>query len=133
MSDTEKLAAERANVLIADDVQSIRLILKSMLREMGFVNITEAANGKLALKAIDNNKFNLILCDWEMPESNGNEILAIVRHSPLNKNSVFIMCTGNAQEDIVKDAISNGVSDFITKPFNQNTLEEKVSMHFLVN
>ena len=103
-----------------------------MLIELGFNNIIEVSDGQLALKAVRTNKFDLILCDWGMPESNGGDILNFVRQSTHNKSSIFIMCTGNSQPEFVKNAIVLGVSTFIIKPFNMSLLEEKVGKYFVL-
>lgn len=124
------LKSDSAKVLVADDTVSIRQILKSMLREMGFKNIIEAADGTQTAKMMGLQSFQLILCDWEMPGLKGDELLGMARQSPKNKESVFIMCTGNNNPENVKNAIALGVSNFIIKPFNQKILREKLEKYF---
>jgi two-component system chemotaxis response regulator CheY len=124
------LKSDSAKVLVADDTVSIRQILKSMLREMGFKNIIEAADGTQTAKMMGLQSFPLILCDWEMPGLKGDELLEMARKSAKNKESVFIMCTGNNNPENVKNAIGLGVSNFIIKPFNQKILREKLEKYF---
>jgi len=130
MNQNNRINSETAKVLVADDTVSIRKILKSMLKEMGFKNIIEAADGTQTMKMIDLQAFHLILCDWEMPGYKGDEILKSVRMSEKNNNSIFIMCTGNNNPESVKNAISLGVTNFIIKPFNQNIIFGKLEKYF---
>jgi two-component system chemotaxis response regulator CheY len=124
------LNSETVKVLVADDTVSIRQILKSMLREMGFRNIIEAADGTQTAKMLGLQSFQLILCDWEMPGHKGDELLEMARKSDNNKDCVFIMCTGNNSPEGVKNAIALGVSNFVIKPFNQKILREKLEKYF---
>ncbi len=132
MADKEKPNAKEVKVLVADDVQSMRLILKSMLKQMGFINIVEASDGKAAIKTLERATFQLIICDWQMPSNTGDEILKITRESENNKDAIFIMCTGNTNPENVKSAIAQGVSNFITKPFNQEIVLEKLKKYFIL-
>lgn len=130
MGSVEKLSASAIKVLVADDAQSMRAMVKSILKTMGFTNILEAADGNQTAKLLDKRAFNLILCDWEMPGFKGDELLKMARDSSHNKKSIFIMCTGSNDQDNVKKAISLGVSNFIIKPFNPKTLADKLSPYF---
>ncbi len=66
-------------VLIVDDFATMRRILKSILVQIGFTHIYEADNGKNALKILKNQKIDLIMCDWNMPEMTGLDLLTAVR------------------------------------------------------
>lgn len=81
MTNSEKLLAQNIKVLVADDVQSMRQILRATLRELGFRNIIEASDGKKTLNMLDKTSFHLVFCDWEMPEHTGDEILRYCRKS----------------------------------------------------
>ncbi len=130
MTQKKKEDVGKAKVLIADDASTMRQLMKSMLKDMGFTNILEAKDGVETLKMLNMTRFNLILCDWEMPGNKGDDILEYVRSSDLNKNAIFIMCTGSNNPEKVKKSISLGVSNFITKPFNPKILFDKVGLYF---
>jgi two-component system, chemotaxis family, chemotaxis protein CheY len=130
LNNSEKLPAAKVKVLVADDAQSMRGVVKSMLKAMGFINILEAVDGTQTVKLLDKRAFQLILCDWEMPGYKGDEILKLARESGQNQDAIFIMCTGANDQELVKRAIKLGVSNFIIKPFNPKTLQEKLAPYF---
>jgi two-component system chemotaxis response regulator CheY len=124
------LTAKESSVLIAEDTQTMRYILRGMIREYGFEEITDVIDGQQAIKQIEQNHFDLILCDWEMPNADGDEVLTFTKQSKYNNDSIFIMCTGNAKPEYVKKAISNGVSGFLAKPINQANLIKTLNQYF---
>jgi two-component system chemotaxis response regulator CheY len=67
------------NVLVVDDFATIRRILRHILKQIGFMNISEAEDGKIALTELKNKKFDLVLCDWNMPEMSDLDLLNKVR------------------------------------------------------
>jgi len=85
------------SVLIVDDFATMRRILKNILRQTGFTNITEADNGKAALNELKGGGVDLILCDWNMPEMSGIELLTTMKSDDELKNIPFVMVTAEAQ------------------------------------
>ena len=122
--------AENAKVLVAEDTTTMRYIIKGMLKNLGFSNITEVIDGTGASREVKNQTFDLIICDWEMPGASGDEILTQARESKRNKDCVFIMCTGVNDPELVKQAIKQGVSNYIVKPLSLNTLKTKLEVYF---
>ena len=118
------------HVLIVDDFATMRRILKNILRQIGFGNISEAGDGKSALKELKKEKFDLILCDWNMPEMSGLELLTTIRSDDELKNIPFIMVTAEAQKDNIIEAVKAGVSNYIVKPFTAETMGEKLKKVF---
>jgi two-component system, chemotaxis family, chemotaxis protein CheY len=114
------------NVLVVDDFATMRRIVKGVLKGLGFKNITEAENGKAALSELKNQKFGLIVSDWNMPEMTGLEFLKAVRGDAECKETPFIMVTAEGQKENIVEAIQAGVSNYIVKPFKPETLEEKL-------
>ena len=100
-------------ILIADDVQMIRRALKISLLKAGFTGITEAKNGKEAIERLKEESFDLIICDWEMPEASGIETLRFARSDEKHRNTPFIMVTSVAEPKKIKQAITEGVTDYI--------------------
>jgi two-component system chemotaxis response regulator CheY len=111
-------------VLIVDDFASIRWILRNILKRNGFTNVTEAHNGKSALKVLKKEKFDLILCDWDMPVMSGLELLNKVRSDDELKNVPFIMITSEAQKDNITKAVKAGATNYVMKPFTAETISK---------
>jgi two-component system chemotaxis response regulator CheY len=133
MEQQPKKPASQTKVLLAEDSQSMRMIIKSMLRDMGFTQIAEAGDGNQAIQLIDNEAWDLILCDWQMPSANGIDALKAARESASNQTSVFIMCTGNSDLTSVKEAIDAQVTDYLAKPISQDSLKAKLIQYFNLN
>ena len=117
-------------VLIVDDFATIRRILRNILKQIGITNICEAVNGQTALKALQNENFDLIFCDWNMPGMSGLELLNIVRSDDELKSIPFVMVTAEAQKENILEAVKAGVSSYIVKPFTAETVEEKLQKVF---
>jgi len=111
-------------VLIVDDFATMRRILRNVLKQIGFKNMIEADDGKTALKELKKGNFNLILCDWNMPEMSGLELLNIVRSDDELKNIPFVMVTAEAQKDNIVEAVKAGVSNYVVKPFTAEKINE---------
>lgn len=117
---------KKINVLVVDDFETMRRIIKSTLKKLGFLNIIEAEDGKIAFKKLEKEKIGLIISDWIMPNMNGIEFLKAVRSDDRFKDTPFIMLTTEGKKQDVLEAISAGVSNYIVKPFNPETLNEKI-------
>lgn len=117
-------------VLIVDDFATMRRILKNILKQIGFTNISESDNGKSALMELKKEKYNLILCDWNMPEMSGLELLKKMRSDDGLKDIPFVMVTAEAQKDNIIEAVKSGVSSYIVKPFTAETIGEKLKKIF---
>lgn len=118
------------NVLIVDDFATMRRILKNILRQIGFTNIREAEDGKAALTELKKEQFNLILCDWNMPEMSGLELLQKIKSENGLKDIPFVMVTAEAKKDSIIEAVKTGVSSYIVKPFTAETIGEKLKKIF---
>jgi two-component system chemotaxis response regulator CheY len=117
-------------VLIVDDFATMRRILRNILKQIGFTNISEADDGKTALKKLKKDNFDLILCDWNMPEMTGLELLNKVKSDDELKNIPFVMVTAEAQKDNIVEAVKAGVSNYVVKPFTAETISEKLQKVF---
>jgi two-component system chemotaxis response regulator CheY len=117
-------------VLIVDDFATMRRILKNIMKQLGFTNITEAENGKDALKVLKGGGIGLVLCDWNMPEMPGIDLLNAVRADEQLKTTPFVMVTAEAQKENILEAVKAGVSSYIVKPFTAETVEEKLKKVF---
>lgn len=123
--------------IVIDDALHIRKIIKAVCLSMGVGEVVEASDGRNALELLKSKKhmgkkktarrnFDLIICDWMMPEMSGFDLLKIVRNDNLLKNIPFLMVTAEHERDMVLKAIEEGVNDYIVKPFTADVLEAKV-------
>jgi len=117
----------KVNVLVVDDAPFIRDLVRKCLRNAfpGMV-IDDAVNGRKAMAMLGKEPFDLVLCDWEMPEMSGLELLSWCRQQPALKSLQFIMVTSRGDKENVIQAIQAGVSDFVGKPFTNEQLLTKV-------
>lgn len=114
--------------LIVDDSLLIREFIKGAINEMFTdADTFEAANGKEAQKKMENSRFDLILCDWEMPEFSGSQLLQWIRENPETKAMPFIMVTAKREKEAVLEAIKLGVTDYVVKPLTVDVLCQKIS------
>ncbi|MHC6228090.1 response regulator [Pseudomonas sp. X10] len=117
----------KVSVLVVDDAPFIRDLVKKCLRNAfpGML-IEDAVNGRKAQTLLSRERFDLVLCDWEMPEMSGLELLTWCRQHPQMKTLQFIMVTSRGDKENVVQAIQAGVSDFVGKPFTNEQLLTKV-------
>lgn len=114
-------------VLLTDDSSTMRKIQKRVLDSMGITDVIEAGNGKEALERIkENNDFDFILLDINMPEMNGMETLAAIRSNPDTAKLPVIMCTSVAEKGQVMEAIKAGATNYLVKPFQPEDLKKKI-------
>lgn len=113
-------------VLIVEDQSDARVMLHNMLVELGVTQVFQASNGKEAMMFLDSamDFIDLIICDWNMPEMTGMELLRQFRS--VDPSMPFLMVTGRADMDSVVEAKSCGVTGYIRKPFSQVELEAKI-------
>ena len=122
----------KVSVLVVDDATFIRDLVKKGLRDnFPGIQIEEAINGRKAQQMLGRQAVDLILCDWEMPEMSGLELLTWCRAEEAHKITPFIMVTSRGDKENVVQAIQAGVSDYIGKPFSTDQLITKVkkAMH----
>ena len=117
-------------VLVVDDFSTMRRIVKNTLRQTGFTNIEEAADGQKAYDRLIVEKFDFVVSDWNMPNMTGIDLLRKVRATPQIKDIPFLMVTAEAKQENIVEAIKAGVSNYIVKPFTVATLDEKVKKIF---
>lgn len=117
----------KVSVLVVDDAPFIRDLVKKALRsQFPGIRTEDAVNGRKAQQMLARERFDLILCDWEMPEMSGLELLTWCRTQDALMAVPFIMVTSRGDKENVVQAIQAGVSDFIGKPFSNEQLTSKV-------
>lgn len=115
------------NVLIVDDYKTMLRIVGNLLKQLGFNNVDEATDGSMALNMFKTKNYGLIISDWNMEPMSGYDLLKQVRSSPANGNVPFIMVTAESKTENVIAAKQAGVSNYIVKPFNAETLKAKMT------
>lgn len=113
-------------VLVVDDFATMRRIVRNAVKQIGFTKIIEAEDGNDALRELKREEVGLVLCDWNMPNMDGLDLLKAVRGDESLKGIPFIMVTAEGQKDNILEAIKAGVSSYIMKSFTPKTREEKI-------
>ena len=114
------------NILVVDDYKTMLRILRNLLRQLNFSNIEEATDGGDALQKLRKSSVELIISDWNMEPMTGLELLREVRSDDKLKGIPFIMITAESKSENVIAAKEAGVSNYIVKPFNAETLKLKM-------
>lgn len=118
------------DVLVVDDAGAMRRIVRALLKELGFKNIREAENGQAAFEELKRKKADFVVCDWNMPVMNGIDLLRAIRADEDFKSTPVLMITAEAKQENIVLAVEAGVSNYIVKPFNAQTLQEKLNKIF---
>ncbi len=119
-------------ILLVEDSAIMRKMEVKTLKSLEYKNIVEAEDGHKAIAKLQESeeKFDLIISDWNMPGKDGYELLLWVRADEKNKNIPFLMATGQGDKQQAKKALDAGVSSFISKPFNADELQGKIEEAF---
>ena len=117
-------------ILVVDDFSTMRRIVKTCLKQLGFDNTADAEDGQIALNKLKDGDFKLIVSDWNMPNMMGIDLLRAVRADPKLKALPFLMVTAEAQKENVLEAAKAGVSNYIVKPFTADQLQAKLEAIF---
>ena len=117
-------------ILIVDDYNTMIRIIRNLLRQLGFEQIDEANDGSSALAKMRSRQYGLVISDWNMEPMTGYDLLQQVRSDPKLKKTPFIMVTAESKTENVIAAKKAGVSNYIVKPFNAQTLQSKIEAVF---
>jgi len=127
---------EDFSFLVVDDFSTMRRIISGLLRELGFRKILEAEDGKAALRTLElamesGDPVHFVLSDINMPVMNGFQLLEVLRAKPetdpLRTVPVLLVTAEGRKEDIIR-AAQLGASGYVVKPFNKDTIGEKIHM-----
>ncbi len=114
------------DVLIVDDYKTMLRIIRNLLKQIGFENVDDAADGTEALGKLRAKRYGLVISDWNMSPMTGLELLQAVRADAKLATLPFIMITAESKTENVVAAKQAGVSNYIVKPFNAETLQGKI-------
>ena len=122
--------ARSLRVLVVDDQASMRGLIRSYLRKLGFESIDEAESGSQAAKLLGEKPFNLVISDFNMDGGSGLDLLKTMRGHPVLKRIPVIMVTGNADKQTVTAVVQAGVNGYVVKPVSLEALKARV-VHIL--
>ncbi len=113
-------------ILVVEDVLTTRLFMKKALKKLGYTNIVLADDGDSALIELKRGKFDLVLCDWNMPNISGLAFLQEMRKIKHLKHTPFLLVTSETDRNKVVEAMRAGVDQYIVKPIDVVSLEDKI-------
>ncbi len=125
VSPEDKLEAPRCKILLAEDDEMIRIVIRRLLEREGF-EVTTCADGSSALRAAYENSYSMILCDVRMPQLDGFELLRRLRELPDSERTPVVMLTSMGKEEDVHRGFELGADDYIVKPFSSAELLSRV-------
>jgi two-component system chemotaxis response regulator CheY len=118
--------AASLKTLVVDDQQTMRMLVRSGLQQLGFRELHDAVDGENALQVAAQTSPDLVISDFNMPKLDGLALLRAIRAYPPTSKTAFIMLTGQGDKEVVQKAIQYGVNNFLVKPFNIATLRGKI-------
>jgi len=120
----------KMNIIVVDDMSTMRRIIKNALNQLGYSNIAEAEDGQDAFAKIRQSPVDLVITDWNMPNMDGLGLLKSIREDPNLKEVPVLMVTAQAEQKYVLEAIRAGATNYIVKPFTADTLKTKIDKIF---
>nr|WP_163503358.1 chemotaxis response regulator CheY [Halomonas socia] len=124
------MADKNMSILVVDDFPTMRRIVRSLLKELGFTNVEEAEDGQEGLSKLRSGSFEFVVSDWNMPNLDGLEMLKQIRADAALKDLPVLMVTAEAKKENIIAAAQAGANGYVVKPFTAATLEEKLNKIF---
>jgi two-component system chemotaxis response regulator CheY len=112
--------------LVVDDFSTMRRIIKNLLHDLGYPNVSEADDGKTALPMLQAGYFDFLITDWNMPGMPGLDLIKAVRADNKLAKMPVLMLTAEAKREQIIEAALAGVNGYVIKPFTAETLKEKL-------
>ena len=124
------MSREDTKFLVVDDFSTMRRIIKNLLHDLGYSNVTEADDGKTALPMLQAGNFEFLITDWNMPGMPGIDLLRAVRADSKLAKLPVLMLTAEAKREQIVMAAQAGCNGYVIKPFTAITLKEKLDKIF---
>lgn len=112
-------------ILVVDDAMFMKKMLEGILTKHGHTIVGEASNGREALNEYKKHNPDLVTMDITMPKMDGLECLKVIKHK--NADAKVVMITAAGQKDKMMEAIKNGASEFVTKPFDKEEIGKVIT------
>ncbi|PIJ50937.1 two-component system response regulator [Erwinia sp. OLTSP20] len=116
--------------LVVDDFNTMRRIVRNLLKELGFNNVEEAEDGVDALNKLHASSFDFVISDWNMPNMDGLQLLQTIRADDVLAKLPVLMVTAEAKKENIIAAAQAGANGYVVKPFTAAILEEKLGKIF---
>jgi two-component system chemotaxis response regulator CheY len=113
-------------ILVVDDFDTMRRIVRNLLKEIGYADVDEAEDGNDALAKLRRQRFDFVISDVNMPNRNGFDLLREIRADPRLRALPVLLVTAEARKEDIIAAAQAGASGYIVKPFSKATLEDKM-------
>lgn len=128
----QQLMPEQIRVLVVDDDNLLIELLKAILNAAGITKVDLANDGMKAVNMLyeANPIYDLVLCDWHMPEKNGIDVHTAMRASERYLHTIFMLVTAVTEAKQIREAIDEGVDDYVVKPLEQEKMLRKIARHF---
>ena len=123
-------ADQTMQILVVDDYRTMIRIIRNLLKQIGYEHVDEATDGSEALVKMRDKRYGLVISDWNMEPMTGYELLKEVSADPALAPTPFIMVTAESKTENVIAAKKAGVNNYIVKPFNAQTLKNKIDAVF---
>ena len=124
------MADSNLHFLVVDDFNTMRRIVRNLLKELGYTNVEEAEDGADALHKLQAGTFDFVITDWNMPNMDGLELLHRIRADEKLSDMPVLMVTAEAKKENIIAAAQAGASGYVVKPFTAAILEEKLNKIF---
>lgn len=124
------MSHSNTHFLVVDDFSTMRRIVRNLLKEHGFTNVSEAEDGHQALNRLQLGGIEFVVTDWNMPNMDGLALLQAIRATPNLSHLPVLMVTAEAKKENIVAAAQAGADGYIVKPFTSGTLKEKLEKIF---
>ena len=114
------------NILIVEDLLTIRLFLRRTLKKLGYSNVVLAEDGEAALNEVKKKSFDLIISDWHMPNMDGLDLFKELNKDKKLWDIPFLLITAEKEREKVIEAVKAGIKEYIVKPVKPESLGDKI-------
>jgi len=128
----QQLMPDQIRVLVVDDDNLLVELMVAILNSASISQVHSANDGMKAIAMMydANPAYDLVLCDWHMPEKNGIDVHSAMRASERYHNSIFMLVTAVTEAKQIREAIDEGLDDYVAKPLDQEKILRKIARHF---
>ncbi len=121
---------ENLKILIVDDHMIMRNLIENAANSIGLRQFKTATDGEDALKKINQEKFDIILADWNMPKLSGAELLKKLRENKEFDSTAFVMITAESENTKKLEVLNSGATAYLNKPFSEEAFKETIEKVF---
>jgi len=127
----EEIVEKLTKILVVEDSGLQAKAFVKLLKDLGFSNVTACPSANSARTQLEKDKYDLIFCDWQMPEKTGLDFLIEIKKIPEFANIPFVFLTAFAEKERVIIALKSGANDYLLKPAIPELLKQKLAKYIL--